>query len=65
MNAHALGVGFFAGLKSSEPAMSSTADEYLRQQKMYDFQLMSTLGITEDDVEAFKKLMKYIIFTYI
>ena len=26
----ALGVGFFAGLKSSEPAMSGTADDYLR-----------------------------------
>lgn len=52
----ALGVGFFAGLKSSEPAMSNTADEYLREQRMYDFQLMSTLGITEDDVEAFKEL---------
>lgn len=52
----ALGVGFFAGLKSSEPAMSGTADDYLRSQHMYDFQLMSTLGITEDDVEAFKEL---------
>ena len=52
----ALGVGFFAGLKSSEPAMSGTADEYLKAQNMYDFQLMSSLGITEGDVEAFNAL---------
>ena len=52
----ALGVGFFAGLKSSEPAMSSTANDYLTENRMYDFQLMSTLGFTEEDVEAFKEL---------
>ena len=45
----ALGVGFFAGLKSSMPAMVSTADTYLRAQHMYDFDLMSTLGFTEQD----------------
>ena len=52
----ALGVGFFAGLKSSEPAMVATADSYLKQQRMYDFLLMSTLGITEEDVERFQAL---------
>lgn len=52
----ALGVGFFAGLKSSEPAMSSTAHNYLEQQRMYDFQLMSTLGLTDEDVQAFNEL---------
>lgn len=52
----ALGVGFFAGLKSSEPAMVATADSYLKQQRMYDFLLMSTLGITEEDVALFQKL---------
>lgn len=52
----ALGVGFFAGLKSSGPAMVSTADSYLTQQRMYDFQLMSTLGLTDKDVERFQAL---------
>ena len=40
----ALGVGFFAGLKSSYPAMKGTAERYLKEQQFYDFQLLSTLG---------------------
>ena len=52
----ALGVGFYAGLQSSQPAMLETADDYLKNQKMYDFQLMSSLGLTEDDVAEFAAL---------
>ena len=52
----ALGVGFFAGLQSSQPAMLETADSYMHDQRMYDFQLMSTLGLTRGDVAAFKQL---------
>ena len=48
----ALGVGFFAGLKSSMPAMLATADEYLRAQRLPDFRLLSTLGFTGEDVAA-------------
>lgn len=51
----ALGVGFFAGLKSSFPAMHHTADDYLRQQHFHDFQLLSTLGFTEGDRAAFEQ----------
>ncbi|MBR1455985.1 MAG: ABC transporter permease, partial [Oscillospiraceae bacterium] len=52
----ALGVGFFAGLKCSCPAMRGTAERYLREQRLYDFQLLSTLGFTEEDVRAFEAL---------
>ena len=52
----ALGVGFYAGLQSSQPAMLETADSYMHDQRMYDFQLMSTLGLTPGDVAAFKQL---------
>lgn len=52
----ALGVGFFAGLKSSRPAMLSTADRYMRQQHFQDFQLLSTLGFTQADLSAFQNL---------
>ena len=52
----ALGVGFFAGLKSSYPAMRGTAERYLDEQRLYDFQLLSTLGFTGEDVEAFAAL---------
>ncbi len=52
----ALSAGFFAGLKITKDAMVNTGDKYLSEQNFYDFRLISTLGITEDDVEAFKKL---------
>lgn len=52
----ALGVGFFAGIKSSQPDMLHSADVYFREQNMYDFQLMSSLGLTEEDVDAFRSL---------
>ncbi|MCR5576733.1 MAG: FtsX-like permease family protein [Oscillospiraceae bacterium] len=48
----ALGVGFFAGLKSSYPAMRQTAGEYWDSRVFSDFTLLSTLGFTEDDVTA-------------
>ena len=38
----ALGVGFFAGLKSSMPAMLATADEFMKSTRMPDFRLVST-----------------------
>ncbi|MBR3555826.1 MAG: ABC transporter permease [Oscillospiraceae bacterium] len=52
----ALGVGFFAGLRVSTDAMLETADKYLREKKLYDFRLISTLGLTGEDVEAFAGL---------
>ena len=32
-----LGVGFFAGLKATKPAMIATVDDYLRRQDFFDF----------------------------
>ena len=52
----ALGVGFFAGLRVCTDAMLKTADGYLQEKKLYDFRLISTLGFTSDDVEAFAGL---------
>ena len=52
----ALGVGFFAGLKSSYPAMQSTAGRYFHDQKFHDFQLLSSLGFTDSDRAAFSAL---------
>ena len=48
----ALGVGFFAGLKSSCPVMLQTAADYWDTQVFSDFRLLSSLGFTEADVEA-------------
>ncbi len=52
----ALGVGFFSGLKVSEPAMIRTADGYIRELKLHDFRLISTLGFTDEDVAAISAL---------
>ena len=52
----ALGVGFFAGLRVTKESMVSTLDGYLGELEFYDLKLMSTLGLTEDDVKAFSEL---------
>ena len=52
----ALGVGFFSGLRVSETAMIKTADDYLNELNLYDVRLISTLGLTDEDVEAFAQL---------
>lgn len=48
----ALGVGLFSGLRASQPAMMRTGIEYIREQRLYDFRVLSTLGFTREDVEA-------------
>lgn len=46
-----LGVGLYAGLKITKPAMIVTANAYLQEKNFFDFRLLSTIGFTEDDVE--------------
>lgn len=45
-----LGVGFFAGIRATSPDMVDTIDKYYDSQNVYDIQVMSTLGLTEDDL---------------
>lgn len=52
----ALSAGFFAGLKITKDAMVNTGDIYLSEQNFYDFRLISTLGFTDEDVEAFEAM---------
>ena len=52
----ALGVGFFAGLRITEDTMHKTADTYLDELNLYDFRLVSTLGLTDEDVDSFNNL---------
>lgn len=47
----ALGVGFFAGLKVTTPAFVYTGDSYVKEQKMFDFKLLSTIGFDDEDIE--------------
>lgn len=46
-----LGVGLYAGLKITKPAMIVTENAYLQKQNFFDFRLLSTIGFTDDDVE--------------
>ena len=46
----ALGVGFFAGLKSTGPDMKLTAQKYFSDYNLMDVQLKSTMGFTKDDI---------------
>ena len=51
-----LGVGFYAGLTVSQDAMVETGDEYFRDLKFHDLRLISTLGLKDKDVLAFREL---------
>lgn len=48
----ALGVAFFSGLKITQSVMVHSADVYLKDLQFYDYRLVSTLGFTEENVEA-------------
>ena len=47
----ALAVAFLCGLKVTAPDMKGTGDDYLDKQRLMDIQVMSTLGITDADIE--------------
>ena len=51
-----LGVGFFAGLRATSPDMVDTIDKYYKEQNVYDIQIMSTLGLTDSDMDAIKNI---------
>ncbi|MGN0658520.1 MAG: FtsX-like permease family protein [Emergencia sp.] len=48
----ALGVGFFSGLKVTREAMITTAGDYLSESSFFDYQIMSSLGWEQEDVDA-------------
>ena len=46
----ALGVAFYAGVRSSEPDMQLSAKKYFDETNYMDIRVMGTLGMTESDV---------------
>ncbi|MCC8103127.1 MAG: FtsX-like permease family protein [Clostridiales bacterium] len=48
----ALGVSFFSGLQSAAPDMRVTEDSYFDDVNLMDIRVISTMGLTEDDVAA-------------
>ncbi len=52
----ALGVAFFAGLRATNPDMRLTADHYYDISNLMDIRVLSTLGLTDDDVSAISEV---------
>lgn len=61
-----LGVGFFAGLRATSPDMVDSIDTYYKNQNVYDIEIMSTLGLTDEDIEALENIenVKNVYGTY-
>ncbi len=52
----ALGAGFMSGLAAASPDMYDTADKYIDDYSLYDIDVKSTIGLTEDDLESIESL---------
>ena len=52
----ALGVAFFAGIRATDPDMRITADSYFDNGKLMDIRILSTMGLTDNDVKAIEKI---------
>ncbi len=50
----AVGAGFLAGLASAAPDMRLRGDAYYDETNMMDFQILSTMGLTDEDAEALR-----------
>ena len=52
----ALGSAFFAGVRETASDMIKTMDEYYDETNLLDYRIVSTMGLTEDDLNELKKL---------
>lgn len=50
-----LGISFFVGMKVSGPTMVKSLDKYYDDNKMYDLKVISTLGLTDEDIKEIQK----------
>ena len=50
----AIGCSFFSGIRASEPDMRYSGDAYFDEKNMMDIEVISTLGLTDDDLQAIK-----------
>lgn len=51
-----LGVGFYSGLVACSPDMQDSLDKYVDKSNMYDIDVISTLGLTDEDINAIKEI---------
>lgn len=52
----ALGVSFFSGIRASEPDMRISGDAYFDEKNLMDIKVVSTMGLTNEDVAAIEVL---------
>lgn len=52
----ALGVSFFSGIRATEPDMRLSGDAYFDESRLMDIKVVSTLGLTEKDVQRIQNL---------
>ena len=52
----ALGSAFFAGVRETSSDMIKTMDKYYDESNLMDFRIVSTMGLTDDDLNALKEL---------
>ena len=51
----ALGVSFYSGIQSAAPDMKRSGDAYFDREKLMDLKVVSTLGLTEEDLLELEK----------
>ena len=51
----ALGVAFYAGIRATEPDMRKTGDYLYDESHMMDLKIVSTMGLSDSDLEAISK----------
>lgn len=59
-----LGVAFFAGISATGPVMIKTADEYYENHDLMDFQVLSTMGLNDEDIELLKTVEDATVESY-
>ena len=51
-----LGVGFFSGIQSTGPDLLKTLDTFCDEQEFFDIEIVSPMGLSDDDLSEIKKL---------
>lgn len=51
----AVGVAFYAGVRATSPDMKMSGDSYFDRNNLMDFKLISTLGLTKEDLAEVQK----------
>lgn len=52
----AIGVGFFSGVRATGNDMKISADNFYDEHQLFDLRIMSSFGLTEEDISALKEV---------